>query len=59
MKSDTSNGTDEVSMRSSSEESLVIADDQLVENSLDADQSSIVCFSRQISVASMFQSVKH
>ncbi|KAJ6875775.1 hypothetical protein NC652_035216 [Populus alba x Populus x berolinensis] len=43
-------------MRSSSEESLVIADDQLVENSLDADQSSIACFPRQISVASMFQS---
>jgi hypothetical protein len=42
MKSDTRNGTDEVSMRSSSEESLVIADDQLVENSLDVDQSSIV-----------------
>ncbi|KAG6746151.1 hypothetical protein POTOM_050665 [Populus tomentosa] len=42
LKSDTSNGTDKVSMRSSSEESLVIADDQLVENSLDADQSSIL-----------------
>ncbi|KAL3571248.1 hypothetical protein D5086_028497 [Populus alba] len=34
LKSDTSNGTFKVSMRSSSEESLVIADDQLVENSL-------------------------
>ncbi|KAG6747182.1 hypothetical protein POTOM_049563 [Populus tomentosa] len=56
LKSDTSNGTYKVSMRSSSEESLVIADDQLVENSLDADQSSIACFPRQISVASMFQS---
>ena len=42
LKSDTINGTDEVSKRSSSEESLVLADDQLVENSLDSDQSSIV-----------------